>query len=346
MSGRIGWWLAGGLLALGAALAWGWWRPTPVPTRTLVEQPVQITVVATGRVAPARETALASTLTGRVRATPVAEGAAVTAGTLLLALDSDEWTAALAQAEAQRRDARGALADAERQARRQRELQAQGFLSPAALDGAERALDAARRRLEQTTASVAQARAKLDQAQVRAPADGVLLQRLVEVGDGVTAGRALLRFAVAGPPRILLDLDERDLGQLAVGQSAAVRADAWPDERLPARVQRIAAQVDSARGTVEVELTPEGDTARLLPGMTVSAEVVTAAPRPQLLLPLTALRDGRVATVVDGRLRWRAVDTAPAIDGQLPVRGGLTAGAVVVDPAPGLAEGARVEARP
>ncbi|WP_231960234.1 efflux RND transporter periplasmic adaptor subunit [Tepidimonas fonticaldi] len=66
-------------------------------------------------------------------------------------------------------------------------------------------------------------------------ADGVLLARLVEVGDGVTPGKALLRFAVAGTPRILLDLDERDLGALAVGQPAAVRADAWPDQRIAAR---------------------------------------------------------------------------------------------------------------
>jgi len=346
MTGRIGWWLAGALLALAAALAWAWLRPTTVTVRTLAEQPVQTSVVATGRVAPVRETALASTLTGRVRATPIAEGAAVPAGAVLVALESDEWQAALAQAEAQRRDARGQLADADRQARRQRDLQAQGFLSPAALDGAERALDAARRRLEQAEAAVAQARARLDQAQVRAPADGVLLERLVEVGDGVTPGKALLRFAEAGPPRILLDLDERDLGQLAIGQAAAVRADAWPDERLPAQVARIAAQVDSARGTVEVELAPQGDAARLLPGMTVSAEVVTSPPRPLLLLPLTALRDGRVATVVDGRVRWRAVETGPAIDGQLPVRGGLATGAVVIDPAPALAEGARVEGRP
>ncbi|MFN3830506.1 MAG: efflux RND transporter periplasmic adaptor subunit, partial [Tepidimonas ignava] len=155
-------------------------------------------------------------------------------------------------------------------------------MSAAALGAADRARDAARRRFDQAEAAVQQARARRAQATVRAPADGVLLARLVEVGDGVTPGKALLRFAVAGTPRILLDLDERDLGALAVGQPAAVRADAWPDQRIAARVQRLAAQVDGARGTVEVELTPTEDASRLLPGMTVSAEIITGAPKPCL----------------------------------------------------------------
>lgn len=346
MAGRIRWWLAGAAVALvSGAVLWAQ-RPTPVRTFTLAERSVQTSVVATGRVAPARETTLASTLTGRVIATPVAEGTAVRAASVLVALEADEWQAALAQAEAQRQDARGQWAEAERQWQRQRELHNQGFLSAAALDAADRARDAARRRLDQAEAAVQQARARRAQATVRAPADGVLLARLVEVGDGVIPGKALLRFAVAGTPRILLDLDERDLGALAVGQPAAVRADAWPDQRIAARVQRLAAQVDGARGTVEVELTPTEDASRLLPGMTVSAEIVTGAPKPRLLLPLTALRDGRVAVVVDGRVRWQVVETDPALDGWLPVRRGLSAGAVVIDPAPALAEGARVEVRP
>ena len=335
------------LLLLVAGAAWWAVRPVPVPVLTLVAQPVQTSVVVAGRVAAARETTLASVLTGRVVATPVAEGAAVRAGAPLVVLDSDEWRAAVAQAQAQVVDARSQQAEAERQAARQRELRQQGFVSAAALDTAERAREAARERVAQANAALQQARARLGQATVRAPADGMVLARLVEVGDGVTPGKALVRLALAGAPRIVLDLDERDLSQLAEGQVAAVRVDAWPDARLPARVQRIAAQVDNARGTVQVELAlTEAPPVRLLPGMTVSAEIITGEPRPRLLLPLTAVRDGRVATVVEGRVRWRAVETDPARDGALPVRAGIDAGARVIDPAPTLAEGTRVEVRP
>ncbi|MCX7693882.1 efflux RND transporter periplasmic adaptor subunit [Tepidimonas taiwanensis] len=343
-------WLAAAAVALVALAAAGWWfaRATPVHTVVLTERPVQRSLVVTGRVAPARESTLASTVTGRVVATPVAEGETVRAGAVLVALEPDESQAALAQAEAQLADARGQLADAHRQWQRQRALQAQGFLSPAALEAAERTYDAARRRVEQTEAAVQQARARRQQVAVRAPAEGVVLTRLVEVGDAVTAGKAVARFAWAGPARVLLDLDERDVARVAVGQTAAVRADAWPDAPLAARVQRIDTQVDGVRGTVEVELALADAAAggvRLLPGMTVSAEVVTDAPQPRLLLPLSALRDGRVATVVAGRVRWVAVETDPAVDGWLPVRRGLAAGVEVIDPAPALDDGARVEVR-
>ncbi|MDM7455940.1 MAG: biotin/lipoyl-binding protein, partial [Tepidimonas sp.] len=175
MAGRIWWWLAGAAVALAGAAVWWTQRPTPVRAITLAEQLVQTSVVVAGRVAPARETTLASTLTGRVVATPVAEGTAVRAATVLVALEADEWQAALAQAEAQRQDALGQSVEAERQWQRQRELQAQGFLSTAALDAADRVRDAARRRLEQAEAAVQQARARRAQATVRAPADGVLL---------------------------------------------------------------------------------------------------------------------------------------------------------------------------
>ena len=54
------------------------------------------------------------------------------------------------------------------------------------------------------------------------------------------------RFASDGPRRVLLDLDERDLGKVALGQTAAVLADAFPQLRAPAVVNRINASVDNA----------------------------------------------------------------------------------------------------
>ncbi len=116
------------LLGLAAAAAWWMTQPVPVRVVTLEARPVQMSVVVAGRVAAARETTLASTVTGRVWATPVAEGAAVRAGTPLVVLDSDEWRAAVAQARAQQADARNQLAEAERQAARQRVAQADAAL--------------------------------------------------------------------------------------------------------------------------------------------------------------------------------------------------------------------------
>lgn len=336
-------WLGGAiaaLLAFGLALAW--WRPVAVNALTLAAHPVQLTVVATGRVEAVHESVLGSTATSRVVHTPVKAGAQVVAGAVLLVLESDELLAAKAQAEAQRADADSQLAEARRQWQRQQQLFAQGFVSQAALDSARRSREAAEQRQAQLRGLAEQSVARLAQMTLRAPANGVLLRRDVEAGDVVTAGKTLLRFAADGPLRILLDLDERDLGKLAVGQTAAVLADAFAEQRAPATVTRIGASVDTARGTVEVELALTQPAPYLRSGMTVSAEIVTAAPRAMLLLPATAVRDGKAALIDNGRVRWVKVDTAERVAGQLPVKSGLSAGQQVIVPAPALDDGQRV----
>lgn len=340
------WLWRGALTLLALALAWLWLRPTPVTMLTLAAQPVQRSVVATGRVKAIRESVLGSTVTARVVATPVKQGAHVAAGATLLLLESDELLALRAQAEAQLRDADSQLSEARRQWQRQQALFAQGFISQAALDAARRTLDAAEQRQAQTRGALAQSQAKLEQMTVRAPADGVLLTRAVEAGDVVTAGKTLLRFASDGPRRVLLDLDERDLGKVALGQTAAVLADAFPQLRAPAVVSRINASVDNARGTVEIELALTAAAEHLRSGMTVSAEILTRPAQATLLLPATAVREGRAALLEDGRVRWVKISTDERIAGQLPVTAGLSAGQQVIVPAPLLDDGARVKAQP
>lgn len=333
------------LLLAGGAAFW-WWRPVPVTVTTLQWQTVQRTVVSTGRVVASRESTLGSTQTGRVLTTPVAEGASVKAGTVLLTLEPDEWLAARTQADAQLADANGQWQDAQRQWQRQQQLFAQGFISQAARDVSRRSADLAREKVRQLAALRQQADARLAQAVIRAPADGVLLSRMVEAGDVVTAGKTLLRFAAAGEQKVLLALDERDLGRLAVGQAAAVRADAYPAQSLPARVAKLAANVDADRGTVEVELALTAQPVWLRSGMTVSAEVMLGAAQRQLLLPASAWRDGKVARVREGRVAWVPVKAGEAVSGYIPVQSGVQAGDRIIVPAPVLDEGQRVEPQP
>ena len=264
------------------------------------------------------------------------------AGAVLLGRESDDLRAPRAEAEAQRPNADSQLAEARRQWQRQQQLFAQGFVSQAALDSARRSREAAEQRQAQLRGLAEQSVARLAQMTLRAPPNGVLLSRDVEAGDVVTAGKTLLLFPADGPRRILLDLDDRDLGKLAVGQTAAVLADAFAEQRAPATVTRIGASVDTARGTVEVELALTQPAPYLRSGMTVSAEIVTAAPRAMLLLPATAVRDGKAALIDNGRVRWVKVDTADRVAGQLPVKSGLSAGQQVIVPAPALDDGQRV----
>lgn len=216
---------------------------------------------------------------------------------------------ALAQADATERAASAALARAE-------QLVAQGFYSGAQLDEARRAAavagaqarsaraqvqasaDAgtdvaqAQAQLDVARAAASAARARLAQARLRAPLDARVLVRDVEPGQIVQPGKALLSLALAGPTQLVAQVDERFLDQLRPGQSAAVVADAFADQRFAARVLSLAPAVDAQRGAIEVKFALADSTppAFLREDMTLSVEVETGRRDHALVLPQSALQ--------------------------------------------------------
>ena len=110
-------------------------------------------------------------------------------------------------------------------------------------------------------AALARAEARLTAAQVavehtriRAPSSGIVLKRHVERGEVVQPGEALVTFAGDGPLEVRIQPDESNLALLRLGQRALVSAEAFPDQRVDASINRIAPSVDPVRGTVEVDL--------------------------------------------------------------------------------------------
>ena len=204
---------------------------------------------------------------------------------------------------------------AKKQYERTRELQARGFFSQAQLDDAKRNYDvianqvsAARLQVKSNqpagsdlavaAAAVAQANASLRLAQVKlnedailAPADGTLISRSVEPGDIVQAGKELMVLAANGETQILVQLDEKNLAKLALGQKVLGSADAYADQRFDAVVSYINPGVDATRGSVEVKLLVVNPPAYLRQDMTVSVDIETARRSGALTIPTGAIHD-------------------------------------------------------
>ncbi len=266
------------------------------------------------------------------------------------------------------------LIAAESDLQRTRELVDQGFLSAARLDEVQRSVavaqaqqagaqaqraatadrgtetQQAQAQLSLATAATAAARARLDQALLTAPADAKVLARLVEPGQIVQPGRALLTLALAGAPQLVAQADERFLEQLQVGQSAMVVADAFPGQRFAARVLSIAPLVDAQRGAVEVKFSlPQAAPPFLREDMTLSVEVETARRDAALAVPAGALRGepGAAQNSVwierGGRVEQRAVRLGLRTLEAAEVLEGLSAGdRVLIGDAP--PPGQRVQA--
>ena len=226
----------------------------------------------------------------------------------LTELGQPQAVQALALAQATALQARKALD-------RNRDLVARGFVSQAAADDAQRAVDVAASQvasaqaqvksnaaggsetlLAQAALSQAQAgqqlaRAKLNQGQVLAPSGGVLISRSVEVGDIVQPGKALMVLAASGQMQILIQIDEKNLSKIALGQKAYGSADAFASQRFDAVVGFINPGVDATRGSVEVKLNIANPPAYLRQDMTVSVDIETARRTGTVVIATSAVQD-------------------------------------------------------
>lgn len=271
------------------------------------------------------------------------------------------------------RQAEVSLDNARRQQARQAALLAQGFIGPAAMDDADKAvalataqvaaaraqdratrpegaeLAIARTALAQARGAASAAHAQLAHATLTAPVAGTLIARNVEPGSVVSPGAALMVLSPSGPVQVVVDIDERDLHLLSVGQAARASADAYADRTFDARVAYINPAVDAQRGSVEVKLDVDAPPAWLAQDMTVSVDIRVAERTHVLVVPLDALHDADtprpwVLRVEAGRAR--RVDVAPGLRGagRVEITRGLASGDLVLARAGDAGEGDRVRA--
>jgi HlyD family secretion protein len=262
----------------------------------------------------------------------------------------------------------------ERQHERIRMLQEKGFVGQAQLDEARRNLTVAESQLaaarlqvrsnapggsdralaqaalELSRAEVQSATARLLHTVVSAPVSGVLISRSVEPGDIVQPGRELMVLAPSGETQIWLNVDERNLAQLAVGQKALASADAFPDRRFAAELFYINPGVDRLRGSVEVKLRVPDPPEYLRQDMTVSADIEVARRPSALVVSSEALRDPGtrepwVMLVRNGRAVRQPVATGLRGEGQIEIVSGLAPGDLVIPASEGYVRtGQRVRA--
>jgi len=227
---------------------------------------------------------------------------------------SSVQTLALPTAQAGLKQAEANLVQAERDDKRNRDLLAKGFISQARVDESERQLDVARSQLTsakaqagaqgasgaeaqqaqsqhaEAVAALDATEAKLAQTRIRAPAAGVVLERLVEPGDIAQPGRRMMSLALDGPVRLIVQVDEKNLPLIRQGAMAMAAADAFPAERFEAVVNYISPGIDATRGSVELRLDVAKPPALLKSDMTISMDLQGPLLKQALMLPADAVR--------------------------------------------------------
>jgi HlyD family secretion protein len=265
------------------------------------------------------------------------------------------------------RQAEANLETVRRQYQRNEQLVAKGFIGQAQLDESQRAVKVAESQLAaarvqarsmdergsellQASAALAQARASLRLALARqghttiaAPADGVLIARSAERGDVVQPGKVLMVLSPAGRTQLVVQIDERNIALLRLGQRALASADAYPAQRFDAVLAYVNPGVDPQRGALEVKFDVPHPPAYLRQDMTVSVDIEVARRAHAVVVPSETLHDSAggapwVMKVAGRRLRRQPVTLGVSGAGNTEIVAGLRPGELVAAaPAPGAA---------
>jgi HlyD family secretion protein len=311
---RWRWIAAAGVLiaigVIGAALLSGRSGQVRFQTAKIERGNLTVTVTATGTLQPINQVDVGSELSGIVRTVHVDFNDTVKIGQALARLDTTKLEAQVLQSEALLKAAEARVRESEanenemrRRLARAKELFDQKYVSEEALVTAQAAADRAVATLASARSQVEQARATLDvdrtnlaKAVIRSPINGTVLARKVEPGQTVAATlQAPVLFTLAedlAKMELHVDVDEADVGQVRVGQSATFTVDAYPGRDFPSKVAEVRNAAKTVSGVVTYETLLTADNASLLlrPGMTGTAGITVDRLANVVLVPNAALR--------------------------------------------------------
>ncbi len=145
--------------------------------------------------------------------------------------------------------------------------------------------------LKQAEAGLLVAQARLAYTTLKAPVSGVLITRNVEPGDVVQPGIILMQLSPAAETQLVVQIEEKNLHLLQLGQSALASADAYSLQHFSAQLVYINPGIDAGRGSIEVKLWVKEPPVYLRQDMTVSVDIEVASRRNAVLVPATAIHD-------------------------------------------------------
>ena len=313
-----------------------------VPGRTSVMQ----TVSATGSIAARRDSAVGvQGEGGRVTAVAVEPGQRVAKGQILARIDNAVQTQTSAQLAASLRSAQADARLAEANLQRAQALVGRGFVSKADIDQRTATRDGAVARVGVAQAQLAENTARIERLNIRAPADGLVLARSVEVGQVVSPGVVLFRLAEGSILELRAQVAEQDMALLRAGMAASVTP-VGSQQEYRGRVWLLDPVIDatSRQGIARIALPYS-------PGLRVGAfakTAITAGEAQKPVLPQSAVQADEKGSYVmivgkDNKVERRSVTVGTVGDQGVAIATGLNGDeSVVVSAAAFLRPGEKI----
>ncbi len=220
-------------------------------------------------------------------------------------------------------------------------------------------IDAARGTIEQAKGTLAYSETQLANTIIRAPVSGTILERNVEKGEFVTTGFVgdrgakgyVVSIADLNDLKVELDINQNDFAKLGPAQKGSITTDAFPDRKYQGQIDEISPEANRAKATVQVKVKVMNPDSFLRPEMNASvaflsdAKPATSSTRqkPSIMVPLSAVQDGAVFVIVDGRAVRKVVKVGGTTATGVRIEQGLLGGEdLIVKPPAELKQGDRV----
>jgi len=295
-------WLVLLVLAGGAAGAWYWFKgraadaPVQLKLAAAAKGDIVQAVTANGQIMPVKNVQVGSQVSGIIRELFVDFNSKVTNGQIIAKIDPQTYEQNITQSSAELANAKAALSLAQLNHKRAKELREADLVSQAEFEQTVVALEQAEAVVKMREASLKKTQVDLDRTTIFAPVDGVVISRVVDVGQTVAASlNAPTLFQIANDlkkMRIEAMVSEADVGGVEEGQAVTFTVDAFPGRQFKGQVSQVRFAPITNQNVVNYTSVVDVDNSdlKLRPGMTASASVITGEKRGVLRIPNAALR--------------------------------------------------------
>lgn len=295
-------WLVAIVVIAGGAGAYGWRlnkaKADPVELRTASPSQGDIVqaVTANGQILPLRNVQVGSQVSGIIKELHVDFNAKVTNGQIIAQIDPQTYLQNITQAEAELADAKAQLTYTELNHKRTKDLAGNGLVPPAEYEKTIADLEQAQARLKMREASLKKSKVDLERTTIYAPVDGVVISRVVDVGQTVAASlNAPTLFQIAHDlrqMRIEAMVSEADVGGVKEEQEVTFTVDAFAERQFKGIVSQVRFAPVTNQNVVNYTAVVDvpNEDLKLRPGMTATASIITAKKENVLRIPNSALR--------------------------------------------------------
>jgi RND family efflux transporter MFP subunit len=318
-----------------------------VQSVAVAQKAMPLYLTLTGTLRANAESDIAADVNGKVVLTYVERGQPVKRGQLLAGGDSRGATRAASAAQAQARMAQSQLEQAQRDCERVKHLLETAAISQAEYDRQTAACTSQQWSAAAAEAQQASATKLVGDANIRAPFDGIIGERYVNVGQYVQPSTRVASEYAPDPLRLELTVPEANVGAVKQDMPVDFTVAAYGEQSFTGRVRFISPNVREATRDLVVEAVVPNQDLRLKPGMFAVARVRLGEQVVPVVPVAGVIRDeagARVFVVVDRQIQERLVQLGEAVGDSVAVTSGVRVGeSVVVRPGPDVRDGARVD---